>query len=243
VKALILASGIGSRLSPLTDRIPKCLVRVSDRSILEMQLGMLRRAGITSVIVTTGPFEEAVRACIKEGFGDLDVALVRNERFASTNYIYSLFKCRHLIDDDFILLHGDLVFDELLLRRLLACPGSAVCVNKEIPSPPKDFKGLVLDGLVTKIGVDVEGEHAAFLAPLYKLAQADFRAWMDKIVEFVECGTTGVYAENAFNELHGTLGLKALCYDREYCREIDTLDDLAEVRRHYACLGGNAAPN
>jgi NDP-sugar pyrophosphorylase family protein len=63
LKAVILASGIGSRLSPLTDTLPKCLMQlINGKNILELHLEVLLNRGITDIVITTGPFEErAVR--------------------------------------------------------------------------------------------------------------------------------------------------------------------------------------
>ena len=87
--------------------------------------------------------------------------------------------------DDFFLLHGDLVFDSRLIIRLLEeSLSSLVCMNKNIPLPDKDFKGLLFNGKVIQISVDLFSENAFFIAPLYKIMRNDFAIWMQKIEEF-----------------------------------------------------------
>lgn len=233
MKAMILASGTGSRLSSAVEGIPKCMVSVKEtKSILEMLLDNFIYYNIKEVIITTGPFREKIHILIKEKYNELDVRLVYNEKFNSTNYIYSMHKCASFIDDDFVLVHGDLVFERRLLGKLLLPENSAVCMDRSAALPEKDFKGRIVDGKVRKIGIDVFGEGVYFLAPLYKLKKQDFSRWMEKISEFVKEGRVHEYAENAFNEISGSLQLIPVFYDGLFCSEIDTPDDLRAVREY-----------
>src|SRR3546814_12876339 len=54
MKALILSAGQGSRLLPLTEDCPKCLLPLGGRSILEHQVEQLAAAGVTEIVVVTG---------------------------------------------------------------------------------------------------------------------------------------------------------------------------------------------
>lgn len=234
MKAMILASGTGSRLGSVINDIPKCLVMIKDnKSILEMQLDHFSHYGIKDIIITTGPYSDKIHTLIYEKYCSLNVQFVYNEKYDSTNYIYSMFNCASLIDDDFILAHGDLVFESGLIEQLLESENSTVCLDRSIPLPEKDFKGIIVDGMVKRIGIDVSGKNIFFLAPLYKLKKHDFMLWMKKIGEFVNAGRVHEYAENAFNEISDQLSLFPLFYDGLFCREIDTPDDLKIVRNYY----------
>jgi len=230
MKAMILASGTGSRLSPLTKKAPKCLIDLNGKTVLGLQLEHIQNAGISEVIITTGPFREKIEDFGKKQFPSLHITCVFNERFDSTNYIYSMYKCKDLIDDSFLLMHGDLVFDRELLTGILMQPASAVLMNRSVPLPEKDFKGLLRNNTVVKIGVDVFAENAFFLAPLYKLTCEAFQQWMKKIVEFVDAGKVTCYAENAFNEISDSIPLKPYFYSDNFCMELDTFDDLEIIR-------------
>ena len=82
VKAIILAAGQGTRLRPLTDDIPKCMVEVNGKPILNRQLDTLQSAGIENIIVVTGYEENKIN--------DPRITKVFNEEYASTNMLYSL---------------------------------------------------------------------------------------------------------------------------------------------------------
>jgi mannose-1-phosphate guanylyltransferase len=66
MKAFVLAAGVGSRLRPVTDTIPKCMVRVAGRPLLERWLESLRRAGVDEVLLNLHYLPDVVRAYLAE---------------------------------------------------------------------------------------------------------------------------------------------------------------------------------
>lgn len=231
MKALILASGIGKRLRPLTYDIPKLLLKIGDKTILDYQIDNLISCNIRNIIITTGPFEDKIKMHVKSKYPDVNVLYVNNPKYESTNYIYSMWLTKALIDDDIILLHGDLVFDRKLLERLIDEKSvNCVLVNRKMKAPEKDFKAVIENNRVVKIGVEFSGANAFFSAPLYKFSMSNFLRWLDKIEKFIERGNIKRYAEDAFNEISDKLILRPLYFDDELCREIDTMEDLEKAR-------------
>jgi len=234
MKAIILNSGTGKRMRPFTDKKPKCLIKLNGKTILEHEIDNLLHYGIKNMIITVGPFEEKIKKFIIRKFPGLNVTYVKNELYNSTNYIYSMWLTRHLIDDDIVLLHGDMVFDKKLLGRLLAAkyPNCAL-VNNNIKPPEKDFKGEVINNRIKKIGVDISGKNAFFLAPIYKFSNKGFHIWMEEIERFLKNGKDKVYAEDAFNEVSDKIQLHPIYFDKELCMEIDNFDDLETARNFF----------
>lgn len=235
MKALILASGTGSRLKPLTDRNPKCLIPLkSGRNILELQILALDRAGIKDIIITTGPFEDQMVEFIEKCNPELDIKLVRNEIYEDTNYIYSMYKAeKYLNNEDILLMHGDLVFDDTVLTKLLdSCYENCVLIKRD-HHPQKDFKAEIRDdGRVIKIAVDLTGTSSHFLAPFYKFSHKSMVSWFENIRRFVENDQKNCYAENALNELlESRIDLRAVYFNDELCVEIDDFEDLQWVNR------------
>jgi len=227
MKALILNSGIGKRLRPLTEDKPKALIEIGDKSLLAHQLDNLIRCDIRDIIITTGPFEDKIKMHVKEEYHELDVSYVNSPIYETTNYIYSMWLTKKLIDDDIILLHGDLLFDKKLLERLINEKyENCVLVNRKIKPPKKDFKAVIENNRVAKIGVDFSGEYAFFSAPLYRFSKSDFLYWLDEIEKFVKRGNVNSYAEDAFNEISDKIILHPVYFDEEFCLEIDTVEDL-----------------
>jgi len=238
MKAIILASGVGRRLRPLTDRNPKSLLRVGGRALIDYQLEALAKHGICDIVITTGHLGKKLEEYVRKT-SVVPVQFVYNPEYERTNYIYSLWLTKGLVDDDIILLHGDLIFDSVLIKKLLDAQGNRVLVNRHMLSPEKDFKALIKRGRVVRIGVNLSGPGTFFCAPLYRFSKADFLLWLDKIDDFVRQGKVGCYAEDAFNEISDDVFLGPL-YFKEFCMEIDTKADLEKTRRYLQRESGPA---
>ena len=229
MKALILNSGLGSRMGVLTSEHPKCMTEISaTETILSRQLRQIAAAGITEVVMTTGLFDSVLVNYCNSLDLPLHFTFVKNPIYDKTNYIYSIYCAREYLDDDIILMHGDLVFENKVFDMAVNSETSCMTVSSTLPLPAKDFKAQIAGGKVMKVGVDIFND-AMEAQALYKLNKADWKVWLDKIVEFCEAGNTGVYAENALNELNGAANISALDVKNLLCSEIDNTEDLAVV--------------
>ena len=229
MKALILNSGTGSRMGILTSEHPKCMTEISSHeTILSRQLKQIANAGIEEVVITTGLFDSVLINYCRSLDYPLHYIFVNNPIYDRTNYIYSIYCAQDYLDDDILLMHGDLVFENEVLDRVLGSASSCMTVSTTLPLPEKDFKAVIRDGMVLKVGINFFNEAVAAQA-LYLLKKDDWKLWRDKIGEFCEAGNTRVYAENALNELDGACGIRALDVENLLCAEIDNPDDLAIV--------------
>lgn len=229
MKALILNSGLGRRMGVLTSEHPKCMTEISGtETILSRQLRLLAAAGIRDVVITTGYFDNIIVNYCHSLRLPLEITFVHNPRYAETNYIYSIYCARELLDDDILLMHGDLVFEPSVLDDLLAEKRSCMKVSSTLPLPEKDFKAVVRDGRVYQVGVEFFSS-AMEAQALYKLNRADWRVWLDEIVRFCESGQDNCYAEKALNGISDRCPIYACDVGNRLCAEIDTPEDLAAV--------------
>ena len=222
----------------MTDRYPKSLLRVGGKTLIDYQLEALAKHGICDIVITTGHLGKKLEDHVRKT-GAASVQFVHNPEYERTNYIYSLWLTKGLVDDDIILLHGDLLFDSVLIQKLLEAQGNRVLVNRHVLSPEKDFKALIERGRVVRIGVNLSGPGTFFCAPFYRFSKADFMLWLDKIEDFVRQGKMDCYAEDAFNEISDKVLLRPL-YFKEFCMEIDTRADLEKTRRYLQRERGRA---
>ena len=227
--ALILNSGLGSRMGVLTSEHPKCMTEVNaNETILSRQLSLLAEAGITEVVITTGYYDSVLVNYCQSLDLPIHITFVNNPIYDKTNYIYSIYCAREYLNDDIILMHGDLVFENEVLDKVLLSDRSCMTVSSTLPLPEKDFKAVVRDGKVLKVGVEFFNE-AMEAQALYKLKKKDWHVWLNKIIEYCEAGKTKVYAENALNDLNGAANIAALDVKNLLCAEIDNPEDLAVV--------------
>jgi 2-aminoethylphosphonate-pyruvate transaminase len=115
--AVILAAGMGTRLRDEHADLPKGFVELAGRPIIETSIAHLERAGISDIVIVTGYAAEHYRqlAIRYEGL----VRLAHNRDFAESGSMYSLYCARHVIDDDFLLLESDLIYEPRALDVLI----------------------------------------------------------------------------------------------------------------------------
>ena len=235
MKALILNSGVGHRMGDLTKTQPKCMTEIGGGyTILSRQLTQLAEAGIRDVVITTGPFEDALRAHVDRLNLPLRVCYAPNPAYAATNYIVSIHgAAKYLRGQDVLLLHGDLVLEQSVLSDLLGSPVSVMAVDRTLPLPEKDFKAKLRQGRIVAVSVSLFGGDCVACQPAYRWLANDFGLWLDAIGAFVANGQTGVYAENAFNAQDGAIALWPLELEGRLCAEIDNPEDLATVSARF----------
>lgn len=234
MKALIFNSGIGKRMGELTAHCPKSMVHLyNDETIFERQIRLLQEAGITEVVITTGPYPEMLKdICAKPCYRNMHFVFPHNEIYDASNYIYSMYKAREYLNDDILIMHGDLVFDRKLIPSLLKNREPNTClINKYKPLPEKDFKGRIVDNELREVGINIFDKDCFAFQPLYKLSKKVIKTWLDNVVRFVENNSINVYAENAFNEVSKGLGIRPVSYANHFIDEVDNKDDLTRVNK------------
>ena len=111
MKAIVIAAGEGSRMGKLTQNIPKPLVNVNGKSIIERQLSILKQNGILDIIIITGPHHEK--------FNFEKIRYVRDENFLEHDQLGSLMSAKKEIDGDIIILFADIIFEDIILAKIL----------------------------------------------------------------------------------------------------------------------------
>ncbi len=235
MKGVILAAGIASRLRPLTDSTPKCLLRVGNATILGRTLQNLRTNNIRDIVMVTGYLEEQIHAFVRSKFPDLHISFLTNPLFDSTNNIYSLWLARELVmNDDMLLLDSDIIFDESIIRVLLQS-GHENCLAMKTGLPLGEEEIKVLSdkaGRILEISKVVDPTEAAgesigiekFSAKYVSLL---FEILKDKMLVRKEVNH---FYEAAFQEtIANGSEIYAVDVQDKRCMEIDTAEDLQRV--------------
>lgn len=230
MKALILNSGMGKRMGAFTSEHPKCMTEIGEgETILSRQLKLLEQCGITQIIMTTGLFDKILEDYCKSLKLDVEYTFVKNPIYYETNYIYSIYLAREYLNDDLILIHGDLVFELSVLQDALKQENSCMTVSSTVSLPPKDFKAVIKNDRIKKVGIEFF-DNAVAAQPLYKITKTDWEVWLDNIIKYCESGQVSCYAENAFNEVSDRCLILPIDFTNRLCAEIDTPEDLNIVK-------------
>lgn len=238
MKALILNSGSGSRMGDITKQQPKCMTVIDAQdTILSRQLRILAENEITDVVITTGAFSDKLEEYCNSLLLPLNITFVHNPEYRQTNYIYSIYLAGEFLrEDDILLMHGDLVFERGVLAGMLAQEKSCMAVCREAPLPDKDFKAVIRDGRIDKVGIEFFRDAVA-AQPLYRLSKKDWQIWRESIGRFCEAGDVKCYAENAFNVISQSMCLWPYDVGRLLCNEIDTKEDWKTVSEKLKTVG------
>ena len=114
MKAVILAAGKGKRMGSITKKLPKCLLKFDNKTIIEMQIDILNKNGIEDIIVVTGFKRDLVRDVLKDR-----VKYVVNDIYDQSNSSYSLYLAREGLKKGWLHMNCDLLFSPDILKKIL----------------------------------------------------------------------------------------------------------------------------
>ncbi len=236
MKTIILAAGTSSRLRPLTDQIPKCLLDVGGKTILGRALENLQDHDIKDVVLVTGYLEGRIRRFVRKNFPHMNVEFLSNELYASTNNIYSLWMTRDLIrGHSILLLDSDIIFDGNIIDLLLESGhDDCLAVRTGVSLGHEEIKVRVdILGRVMEIGKEVPPEVALGesigIEKFGQKSTEELFAELDRMIQ-VE-GKVKIFYEAAFQRIIDN-GHRPFAVDTGTlaCIEIDTIEDLESAR-------------
>ncbi|WP_199288595.1 phosphocholine cytidylyltransferase family protein [Henriciella aquimarina] len=147
MKAIILSAGRGSRLLPMTESKPKCLLEFCGRSVLGHQLTMLDRAGVDQATVVTGFMPQMVEEEVQGWDGRMAVSTLFNPFFQVADNLASCWMARGEMSDSFLLLNGDTLFNQALVEHVIQSNTYPVSVTIDRKSQyDEDDMKVTLDG-------------------------------------------------------------------------------------------------
>ncbi len=224
--AIILNSGMGTRLKELTKNNPKSLVKITENeTIFSRAIKILSKFDIDKFIITTG-YLNIILENYANNFSNISFKFIHNAEYETTNYIKSIDLIPD-IDDDVILLHGDLVFSEEVAEKIINSKVTTVVTDSTIPLPKDDFKAKIMDNQVKCISTKYFEEDAIACQPFYKFKKEDWKIWKKNIRKFCRNGEVNVYAENALTD---EITITPTDIKGDLCQEIDTVDDLNRIK-------------
>ena len=226
MKALILAAGIGSRLKPLTDNRPKCMVKVNGKPILFKQLDNLIENGINDITIVLGYKSEMIIQEIDKRYNQ--VKFIINEFYYETNNMYSTYLASNeMRETEFVLMNADVYFDSSIIKELLNTKyKNSIVVEKESYND-ENMKVTCLDGRIIDIGKTISQDIAYGLSiDIYKFNSEGSRIFFNKIKEIIEKKREkNLWTEVALNEIIKKTPF-TLCQAKGRWIEIDNLEDL-----------------
>lgn len=187
MKVIILAAGVGRRLSPVTDTTPKCLIRVGAATILERTLDALISLGIKDICLVVGHLEDKIKSAAGKNYKSAALQYITNPDYERGS-ILSLWAARGAFDDDILLMDADVIFEKAVLARLLSSPDeNCFLMDRNYADTGEEMKIASLNRKVIQIArritrpCDEIGEGVGFLKLSVKYRR-EFIAALEKTV-------------------------------------------------------------
>ena len=188
MKAIILAAGVGKRLSEVTNGRPKCLISIGGKSLLARHLEHLASLGIEHVSIVVGYEQEMIRQTVESlGFPGT-VHFVVNPQYRRGS-ITSLWEARSVIDDDVVVMDADVLYDHAILYRLVeSSHPNALLMDETVTQETEECMVAIQGSRVIKLSkqlpdeYDFVGEGVGFL----KVGKTDKDALVDSLHQFIQ---------------------------------------------------------
>ena len=238
MKAVILLAGLGNRLQPLTLTTPKSLLPIGNSNILEHMIRKLIKHEVLSFVIVCGHMQKEIQNYLEHTFPLLNLTIVTNDYYRTTNTGYSLMLAKeYLQDETFIKLDGDVIFQEEIIKKLVAAEDglSYVCVDSTAVDEEVIKVQCGADGNVTRIGnkLPVAGAvgESIGIERIGKRSSAALFEMLEKMME--NSDNYQNYYEVAYDAIiQAGEPFKALDITGLHWVEIDTLDDY-KLAQHY----------
>ena len=233
--AVILSAGQGSRLLPLTQDLPKCLLEIDGRSMLEWQLRALAQVGVRRAVVVTGFRTERVEAALPRiAPPGLAVRALFNPFYQVADNLASCWMARGELSGSCLLLNGDTLFEPEIARRLIDAPPAPITLTIDRkPRYDDDDMKVITDGarlcaVGKKLAEGVNGESIGF-SRFQGDGAALFVAEIERTMRTKE--GTGLWYLSAMNRLASSgADVRVVSIEGLDWGELDFVADLAPAR-------------
>ncbi|RMX11136.1 HAD-IIA family hydrolase [Vandammella animalimorsus] len=236
---IILAAGVGSRLRPMTNTKPKCLVTTAGQAILQYQIDAYQEAGIKELIIVVGYEGAAIKDYCKH-IKEINIKIIENTDYETTNNMYSLYLTKNYVAGrQFILNNADLSIDKKIVNILAKSKSdNAIAVDTSLYNEESMKISISEDGYISNISKSIKEQDAfACSIDFYKFSAAASKAFFEEISKIIEEEKNlKDWTEVAMQRLFQSQKLKFKACDISGLDwvEIDNYDDLALSDRKFS---------
>lgn len=242
MKALILAAGFGKRLQPITNMIPKSMVKVNGTPLLVNALNNLTALGIKDIGIVVGHMADYIQNNIGTEWNGAKISYYENSRFLETNNVVSLYKAADFCDDDMLMLECDIYYHKEMIEALMA--GEGECSILVSPFNPKTMDGTVIrvddDKAIELILGKWQGECFEYSSTRKTVNMYRFsKEFTSKYIPLIKWYVDTMGEQSYYEKVLGSLiylrecDIRVVEVPEEMWCEVDDADDLARARMRF----------
>ncbi|GFP74255.1 phosphocholine cytidylyltransferase family protein [Clostridium fungisolvens] len=226
MRALILAAGRGTRISRYLNGKPKCTVDIGGITLIENTVIQLKKAGITDIAICLGYKQQDIKSILKEH----DVKYYYNPFFDISNSIASTWFAKDFIQDDIIIMNGDVFLEEQLLQDIIKESMSPVLFCDVTRKEEADYKFYFEDNLLIKYGKELEGEDVSGeYIGVAKISKDNVDLFKESLDKLINSQNHGLWWENALYCLSDKMNIYVKSIEDRFWAEVDYIEDYERI--------------
>jgi choline kinase len=233
--AIILAAGIGSRLRPLTDNFPKCMVKVNNQTLISRLISQLNSLKSIDQIIVVAGYKYDILIEHIENLGFENIMYVKNEFYNSTNNMFSLnLAFKHSMCDS-IVINADCIYEDSIINKLEYINNSVILFDSTHRNL-ESMKIQIHEDIIIDMSKNIELNHSFSSIDLYYFKKEHLDILKTIICKYLNHGDNNLWSEVAIKDLiQSQLGLIGhLDIKGQKWYEIDDLSDLNSANKLFS---------
>lgn len=236
MKALLMAAGMGRRISYDIQGIPKCTVDIGGITLIENTVNLLRSCNIHDIGIVVGYKADQ----IIDRLDNENITFYLNPFFDITNSIASLWFARDFLNDndEFIFLNADVFFETKLLEFILNEPMDPVFLADERRITEADYRFYYNDHKLQKHGKHLSDEETTGeYVGIAKVGNLFMRRFTERLEELIQTQQHALWWENILYSFIGETDIYVKSVENNFWGEVDTIGDYLRIIAYKKALG------
>jgi len=243
MKIIVIAAGSGKRLGESTKDLPKYLIKINDKTIMEHQLDIYKKIGYEKLIVITGPH--------KEKFKSNEAIYVEDRNYSQHDILGSLMAARDYISGEVLIVYSDIIFEQSIISKMAeskADIGIAIDMNWEdayvgrTKHPRTEAENVSLEnGKIVEIKKNISSQkHVGEFLGIVKLSKIGSKIFVDRFLELEKSHSGSFHDASSLKKAYLTdmiqelvdfgIMVTPILISDKWC-EIDTMQDLERASK------------
>jgi choline kinase len=227
-----MAAGIGKRLQPLTDKLPKCLIKINGKTLIERHFEALRAGGIKEICVVIGHKKDMIVEHLGNEFNGIKISYIENKDFADTGSGYSLYLGLKGTAGEVLFMDADIAYESEAIKPILSLTTDVLLVGNDKKVDNEGVKVLADGKIVKEMGKETVKDFPCVgeSVGIVRLSEKSKAVLLNKMNGHVKNGDLNFEWEHVLNESLEGLSLTYLTTGKAKWVEIDFLRDIEAAK-------------